>query len=315
MDQKEFSQILSKNESKFVEAWEEICKKWDYYPKRKQENEADREYYFNKLKELKGAFEKEEVEIFLQGLRREGGFLADSGTTLEDLLKGISIFTEIIYDFVLEDFKENPDELYEKSKDLFDLRSKIFIESSLGFEIAKDDIIQDQRVELEHLVVTDPLTGLYNHSYLYHQIKIETLRSERYKHKLVVLIADIDDFKEYNDINGHLKGDEVIRKIASIMFEESRASDLVGRYAGEEFIVLLPETNLEQVKKYAERVHKVIKQTHFDGMETQPKKRISISIGYAVFPDHAKNVDELLHKADLAVDLAKAQEIDGTSSP
>ncbi len=315
MDYSRYSDILKVKERDFEEAWGAIAKKWNYQPDETAENQPGIQYFLKNYQSLIKTLEDEDLEVFLKGLRREGGFLADTGTSLEDLLTGTAIFAQIISDFIFEEYKDSPEKLYQDFQEVFYLRSRIFLECALGHELAKEAVIKDQRVELEHLVVTDPLTGLYNHSYLYHRIKDEILRSERYTHKLAILLADIDDFKEYNDVHGHIKGDEVIRKIASILFEESRASDTVGRYGGEEFVVLLPENGGEEAYQFASRINKSVDQTKFEGMETQPKGKISLSIGYAIYPEDAKTVDDLLQKADIATDKAKAQKEEKISGP
>src|SRR5262249_11896709 len=106
---------------------------------------------------------------------------------------------------------------------------------------------------LNDLSITDGLTNLFNHRYLQEQLTHEIRRSDRYHTPLTCLMLDIDDFKKVNDRHGHLFGDEVLGTVARLIRESVRATDLVGRYGGEEFLVIMPETTRAAAIPLAER--------------------------------------------------------------
>jgi two-component system, cell cycle response regulator len=168
---------------------------------------------------------------------------------------------------------------------------------------------------LEGLTMQDGLTGLYNHRAFQQRLREEVARASRANKPLSLLFFDIDHFKKYNDTNGHPAGDELLKGIAGILTGDSRlnteknwgvrASDIVARYGGEEFAVLLPETPLEGAGIKAERIRKSIAGHNFQHMESQPEKRVTVSIGVACFPDDANRAADLVDCADKAMYLAK----------
>lgn len=120
-----------------------------------------------------------------------------------------------------------------------------------------------------------------------------------------MIFIDIDYFKQYNDINGHQKGDYVLKKIGKIIKENSRKEDIPARYGGEEFSIILPETNEEKALNIAENLRKSIETTYFEGEENQPNGKVTVSIGVSVYPYKAKNDVELIKSADDALYRAK----------
>lgn len=158
---------------------------------------------------------------------------------------------------------------------------------------------------LEHLSYTDNLTNLYNNRYFYQQIEIELERCKRYQKSMALIILDIDDFKHYNDTNGHLKGDKVLIEFGLILKNSVRSIDTVARYGGEEFVILLPETTLESALVVAKRIKQSIYDHLFEGRENQPRGILTASIGIAIFPDHALDTTTLIDLADRALYQAK----------
>lgn len=132
--------------------------------------------------------------------------------------------------------------------------------------------------EMEQLAITDALTGLYNSRQFFRQIKQEIERNERYQHHLSLLIMDIDHFKQYNDTWGHLEGDKVLMDIGRIINACMRSMDTAYRYGGEEFAVLLPETDLQQACVVGHRIMKRIGQESFEP-ESGVHRSVTISIG------------------------------------
>lgn len=165
-----------------------------------------------------------------------------------------------------------------------------------------------QRFERNRLLaITDGLTGLYNHRYFAKSLKRELKRSKRNDHHLSVIIVDIDHFKNFNDTNGHLLGNEALKDVASVLRQALRKIDILSRYGGEEFAVILPETDKKQALQIANRICSMIRNETITGMENQPTKRLTLSAGIATFPDDAKQDETLTNRADKALYIAKEQ--------
>ncbi len=157
---------------------------------------------------------------------------------------------------------------------------------------------------LEHLSITDSLTGLYNHKYFQDVLSMEIKRAERYKRPLSLIIFDIDNFKDYNDTYGHSKGDEVIQKIAEILQDETRAIDIAARYGGEEFVLILPETDAREARVVAEKVRGLVK-GHTFSVGEEKKVSISLSAGVAEVKEYPIDNATLIDQADKAMYQAK----------
>lgn len=159
---------------------------------------------------------------------------------------------------------------------------------------------------LEKLSVTDPLTGLYNRRFLESRLDEERSRSQRQGQSFSVILCDLDNFKIYNDICGHLAGDKALRKAAMLMRRTAREMDLVVRYGGEEFCLILPATSKKESLFVAERLRRAIETEVFPGETNLPLGRLTISLGIAAFPEDGDSIHELLHASDLALYRAKA---------
>jgi diguanylate cyclase (GGDEF)-like protein len=159
---------------------------------------------------------------------------------------------------------------------------------------------------MEQISVTDGLTGLYNYRYFKRRLEDEFLRSSRYHHSLSLVLFDVDHFKNFNDTMGHPAGDVVLKTVAQILQSTIRKTDIAVRYGGEEFCVILPETDMNSAYIFAERFRKQIDAHHFEGEEVQPGKSLTISVGMASFPQDADSPASLLEKADNALYEAKS---------
>lgn len=155
------------------------------------------------------------------------------------------------------------------------------------------------------LSVTDELTGLYNRRYFREQLEIEYSRCARYKRPFSVIVFDVDDFKYYNDRNGHPAGDELLREIGLILRMNCRRSDRPFRIGGEEFAILCPEVSAKECRVFANRVRQVIATYPFPMSEHQPKGAVSVSVGLASFPANGKSIDAILQAADQALYRSK----------
>jgi diguanylate cyclase (GGDEF)-like protein len=159
------------------------------------------------------------------------------------------------------------------------------------------------RVEVQ--AITDDLTGLFNYRYFRTLLDREYKRAARYKRPLSLILLDIDNFKRYNDTNGHSLGNEALRQVADILRNVSRDVDCVVRYGGEEFIVLLPETGLAEAQVLAERIREAVAEHPFVNRACQPGGMLTVSLGVAGYPFDAGSDSELLEHADTALYLAK----------
>ena len=173
--------------------------------------------------------------------------------------------------------------------------------------VLKERRLTNERIEmlekLQKLAITDGLTRLYNSRHFYNQLELEADRSNRYSHPLAMLLLDIDLFKIYNDTYGHLEGDKVLQRIGRIIKSCLRKMDTAYRYGGEEFTILLPETNAEEAISAAERVRSGIEVEKFS-IESEHEVTVTISIGVT---EYCKNEDlsEFVQRADRAMYLSK----------
>lgn len=155
------------------------------------------------------------------------------------------------------------------------------------------------------LSITDELTKLANRRHLQTRLELEWNRAHRFGSPLSFLMIDIDEFKRYNDVNGHLLGDQVLEGVAQVLKANTRKVDTVARFGGEEFVVILPEQNKESSSGVAEKLRKAVARTRFTRMQSQPTGHISISIGVATYPDDGEDPKLVLDRSDLALYVAK----------
>jgi diguanylate cyclase (GGDEF)-like protein len=164
--------------------------------------------------------------------------------------------------------------------------------------------VEDEKSRLEKLSITDYLTGIYNPRYFHHRIAEEFSRAQRYSSSLNCLMLDIDNFKKINDVYGHKTGDIVLKEFAARLKKHSRKSDLLARYGGDEFILLLPEITPEGAIAEAERIRECVYRERLKSLKH--KQDITISIGIATYPHPAiKTHDDLISSADKALLRAK----------
>jgi len=159
--------------------------------------------------------------------------------------------------------------------------------------------------ELQDLAIRDGLTGLFNHRYFRESLGTELSRSSRHGRAFSVIFMDVDHFKHYNDANGHLAGDEVLRTLSTLISERARDTTVSARYGGEEFVLLLPETDKEGAKTYAEELRGRIETYAFPDEKSQPLGRITLSLGVSTYPEDGCDADTLISHADQALYHAK----------
>jgi diguanylate cyclase (GGDEF)-like protein/PAS domain S-box-containing protein len=160
--------------------------------------------------------------------------------------------------------------------------------------------------KLVHLSRTDDLTGLLNRRALIERLGDEIRRSRRYRSDLALIICDIDYFKEINDTYGHDAGDKVLQIISSLMKDLLRQTDVIGRYGGDEFLLILPETALKGAREIAERIHEAVREYEIKiGLDSPIKT--TVSLGVAQFDSEKEDVNDLVKRADNALYIAKGK--------
>src|SRR5579864_2696612 len=154
---------------------------------------------------------------------------------------------------------------------------------------------------VKQLAYLDGLTGIFNRRFFELRILEEIERARRYGTGMAVIMADIDQFKRLNDEFGHLLGDEVLRQVSSVFNQQVRKIDVVCRYGGEEFGILLTQTQAQHALAVAEKLRKAVESWQFPGVPSA----VTISAGAAAFPDHGTTRDELVRAADTGLYSAK----------
>jgi len=157
--------------------------------------------------------------------------------------------------------------------------------------------------EVQNLAITDPLTGLYNRRGLIELGRIEFARTRRFGRPFASMMLDIDHFKRVNDTYGHPIGDQVLQALAKHCQSSVREIDLVGRYGGEEFIFLLPETNLEVTKEIAERLRRTI--ANLSIPTDKGELSVTVSLGVAMYDENTLDLETMIARADQAMYVAK----------
>ena len=179
-------------------------------------------------------------------------------------------------------------------------------------EVGSVGFFHDQSVRkamerrLRHLSITDSLTGLHNQRYFYTCLNRELDRAERYERPISLICFDLDRFKQCNDLFGHLEGDNVLRLVGDLLSDALRRTDMAFRYGGDEFFILLPETEVDRARTTCEKVRNLFNQrwpytAEYNGVQFEP---VTLSIGVAQALT-GESVEALIRRADLAMYEAK----------
>jgi diguanylate cyclase (GGDEF)-like protein len=165
--------------------------------------------------------------------------------------------------------------------------------------------LEKVQFKLRQMAVTDGLTGLYNYRYFRSQLLLELSRSKRFGMPLSLVMMDIDHFKDYNDRFGHPSGDVLLKQFTSLVREHIRDVDVLSRYGGEEFMLILPGTDKPSARIAAEKLRVLTAETPFPMADPSQKGRVTVSAGIASAPIDAEIDETLIHLADKALYLAK----------
>jgi diguanylate cyclase (GGDEF)-like protein len=165
---------------------------------------------------------------------------------------------------------------------------------------------QERATEFQLMSITDSLTALPNRRYLEERLAEELNRSKRYDYSMSFLMIDIDDFKAYNDKNGHQAGDLALQITAHCLKGALRSADVASRYGGEEFCILLPQTAMAEAAVIADRIRQRVATTHFPHGKTQPLGRVTISVGVSTFTKNVDTPENIIAAADRALYQAKS---------
>ena len=212
-------------------------------------------------------------------------------TALDDLeskVKGINLGADdyLIKPIDIREFEARVEVLLKKKGYIDRLRS--------SYEAAKSSAEKDS------------LTGLYNHAYLMRFLDLETKRAQRHNYPVSLAMIDIDDFREYNTRFGHLVGDLVIKEVAKVLVNSVREIDLVARYGGDEFTVVLPYCCQEKSSSVYERIREAMGSHPFPDRDNMTLGSVTVSMGFASFPGDAESSEGLIEKADAALFRDKA---------
>ena len=159
--------------------------------------------------------------------------------------------------------------------------------------------------ETVYLSSIDWLTKLWNYGKFQQNLSLELEKAKKSENSLSLVMTDVDNFKNYNDRLGHMKGDEALKQIAGALQSKSRKFDIVARYGGEEFAIIMPNTSKENARLFAERLRNEVERLYAEEASIQPEKRLTISCGIATYPEDANSKDALISKSDIALYEAK----------
>ncbi|MCG8608096.1 diguanylate cyclase [bacterium] len=213
---------------------------------------------------------------------------------LQDKIRGMNAGAD---DFICKPF--NKLELLVRVRSLLRIKS---LNDALSEKVIE---LQRAKEELRQLAITDGLTSLYNYRYFQEQLLQELNRARRHNLQVSLVMIDIDHFKHYNDTHGHPAGDLILKQIASLLKSNIRNIDLASRYGGEEFALVLIETNKSSAGIVAEKIRKLVEDQSFEQEESQPNGTLTISTGVATFPEDGDDFDQLVSNADQRLYRAK----------
>ena len=253
------------------------------------------------------------LELLIQGLA-DGNFSpfrsrsmaiaklrAGQGFNLKDSLEEALVLEDLLFHWVSKTFESDREQTL-AAVGLVHQISHMLVQDIARVHVNAMDRNLHRR---EQESFTDGLTHLFNYRFFKEFLQKEIYRSARYQHPASLVLTDVDFFKKLNDKYGHVGGDQILMELAKIAQSNCRMTDLVCRYGGEEFAILLPETPKDQAVLYCERLRATVEK-HIFGVRNNPENaRVTISVGLANYPEDSADPNELIRKADQAMYMAK----------
>jgi len=221
----------------------------------------------------------------------------------------VILLTEFFHEeFAIQGYQAGADDFLNKPVNRLELLARIrsLIRIKRLYDALEEKIIELEKTQktLKELAIRDDLSELYNYRFFKQQLYNEITRSIRFEYPVSLIILDIDNFKKYNDAYGHPQGDKIIKRFAFLLKENIRKVDILSRYGGDEFALILPGTDRTSALNVAEKLRSIIEHAYFPG-KNKSQKGITCSAGVAAFPADAKDGEELLQLADIALYMAK----------
>jgi len=192
-------------------------------------------------------------------------------------------------------------ELYEFTPRELELLSSITLHA--GLIIENTELLE----KTKYLSITDGLTQVFNRRHFQEKLQAEIQKAKETHQPLSLIIGDIDNFKFYNDAQGHLAGDEVLKTIANILKKNTKGQDIVARFGGEEFVLILPRTDKKSAVKLAEDLREKVSEYVFPAEEKMPQKDVTITFGVATYPEDGDTPEKILSIADQRLYKGKEQ--------
>jgi diguanylate cyclase (GGDEF)-like protein/PAS domain S-box-containing protein len=305
LDEKEFFDVLYEQVCQFIEigtfiitSYEPGSEVWEtvYY----RQKDLRMEPFSSSLEEgFSGYVLQTGAPIFLRNSEMVTEFACQTGrASILSEPKSIMIIPLVVSDRVLGAIgAQNDDTENAYSQEDFNLFTSIGSQIAVAFE--------NTRLfnRMEQLAIVDNLTGIFNRRHFFDLAHREYERADRYNRPFAAIMMDIDHFKRVNDTLGHSAGDQTLQAIAALCQRTIRHVDVVGRYGGEEFAFILPETNLEQARAAAERLRKIIEE--FEVVTTNGHIRLTVSIGISARQSGGETLEALIERADQGLYAAK----------
>jgi len=199
---------------------------------------------------------------------------------------------------LIEDLEKKNKDLKNKEQDLLVLNENL--ENLVEERTAE---LKKANEQLNELAMTDPLTAILNRRAFFSKFQDEVVRSERYVHRISVAMIDVDHFKSFNDMEGHVFGDEALKGIVRTIVKNIRKTDVLCRYGGEEFALMMPETEISVAREICERLKNSVETTPMQGK--QGTAYLTVSVGLSGYPQDGKSSADLIQAADRALYHAK----------
>lgn len=235
--------------------------------------------------------------IYIEDTRQEPGYLYYKGMKTEDgSFLSLPIITQEKLLGVLNLTRPKPNAFSKEEIQLLEAAC-----SQIAISLMNAKLYE----RMKEISILDELTQVYNRRYFHQMLPREIIRAKRFRKAVTLLMIDIDHFKKYNDANGHIEGDIVLREFAQLIPHCLREVDFWARYGGEEFAVILPSTPKAASKIVMEKILEAVTKHNFPKCKCLPKGRLTVSIGAATYPTDAKDMKGLINRADYTLYEAK----------